>query len=102
MVFEHRASSPIGESIGGAIGGSTEPDGSVMDTPITTSAEVLTVDELAALLRLNRKTIYEALARGEIPGTRRIGRSYRVSRRAVLEWLSDGQVRVPRSRRQQA
>lgn len=58
---------------------------------------VLTVDELALLLRLNRKTAYEALARGEIPGARRIGRSYRISRDTVLDWLR-GQVRVSRKR----
>jgi excisionase family DNA binding protein len=60
---------------------------------------VLTVDELATLLRVNRKTVYEALSRGEIPGARRIGASYRILRGAVLEWLSSGQDRVARSRR---
>ena len=49
--------------------------------------DVLTVDELAALLRLNRKTVYEAVARNEIPGCQRIGRSIRFSRQAVLNWL---------------
>ena len=60
---------------------------------------VLTVDELAALLRVNRKTVYDALARGEIPGARRIGATYRILRDAVLEWLASGQDRVSRSRR---
>jgi excisionase family DNA binding protein len=60
---------------------------------------VLTVDELAALLRVNRKTVYDALARNEIPGARRIGASYRILRDAVLEWLASGQDRVARSRR---
>jgi excisionase family DNA binding protein len=59
---------------------------------------VLTVDELAALLRLNRKTVYDALARGEIPGARRIGGSYRILREAVIAWLGSGQVRVSRKR----
>ena len=58
---------------------------------------VLTADELAALLRVNRKTVYEALSRGEIPA-RRIGATYRIHRDAVLRWLSDGQGRAPRSR----
>jgi len=61
--------------------------------------EILTADEVAQLLRLNRKTVYEALARGEIPGARRIGRTYRIARSALLEWLANGQVRVSRSRR---
>ena len=60
---------------------------------------VLTVDEVAVLLRLNRKTVYQALARGEIPGALRIGRSYRIARSALLAWLADGQVRGSRSRR---
>ncbi len=59
---------------------------------------VLVVDEVAALLRVNRKTVYEALARGDIPGARRIGRTYRISRDAVLGWLH-GQARVSHSRR---
>jgi excisionase family DNA binding protein len=66
----------------------TEPQPSVMN-----------VEELAALLRVNRKTVYEALSRGEIPGARRLGATYRILRGAVLEWLASGQDRVARSRR---
>jgi excisionase family DNA binding protein len=60
---------------------------------------VLTVDELATLLRVNRKTVYAALSRGEIPGAKRIGATYRIHRDAVLEWLASSQDRVARSRR---
>jgi excisionase family DNA binding protein len=48
--------------------------------------EVLTADEVAALLRVNRKTIYEAAQRGEIPH-RRLGRRLVFERGAVLAWL---------------
>jgi excisionase family DNA binding protein len=48
---------------------------------------VLCVEELAALLRVNRKTAYDAVSRGRIPGARRIGRTIRIDRDAVLEWL---------------
>lgn len=51
---------------------------------------VLTVDELARLLRVNRKTVYEAFQRGEIPGGRRIGRAIRFARAVVLAWLAQG------------
>jgi excisionase family DNA binding protein len=61
--------------------------------------DVLTVDELAELLRVERKTAYAAIARGDIPGVRRLGRTIRISRASVLEWLGQGQVRAPRSRR---
>ncbi len=60
---------------------------------------VLIVDDLATLLRLDRKTVYAALNNGDIPGARRIGRTIRISRDAVLRWLADGQGRVPHSRR---
>jgi excisionase family DNA binding protein len=59
----------------------------------------LTVEELAKLLRFNRKTLYDALSRGEIPGARRIGGTYRISRDAVLAWFGSAQGRVSRSRR---
>ena len=55
---------------------------------------ILTVQELAAFLRVNRKTIYEALARRELPA-RRLGRTIRICREAVLKWLQ-GQDRVLR------
>jgi excisionase family DNA binding protein len=58
----------------------------------------MTVDELADFLRVERKTLYDAIARGELPGVRRIGRLIRISRVAVLAWLAEGQGRVSRSR----
>lgn len=61
-------------------------------------SSVLNVDELATLLRVNRKTVYDALSRGQIPGAIRIGGRYRILRNAVLDWLADGQGRASRSR----
>jgi excisionase family DNA binding protein len=49
--------------------------------------EFLKAEELAELLRLNRKTIYEAASRGEIPGAIRVGRVLRFRRDAVLAWV---------------
>ena len=49
--------------------------------------DILTVKELSDLLRLNVKTVYEAITNGEIPGCKRIGRNIRISRKAVLHWL---------------
>lgn len=66
--------------------------------PASTPPPILTVDELAVLLRVNRKTAYDAIAEGRIPGARRVGRAIRVSRDAVLQWLH-GQAREPRSSR---
>ena len=65
----------------------------------TDSTAILTVNELAALLRVERKTVYAAITRGDIPGVRRVGRSIRISRDAVLDWLRTAHVRVPHQRR---
>jgi excisionase family DNA binding protein len=58
----------------------------------------LTVDELASLMRVNRKTVYDAIARGEIPGVQSLGRVIRIHRRTVVDWLR-GEARVLRSTR---
>lgn len=49
-------------------------------------AEVLTLAEAAALLRVDEKAVRDLAARGGIPG-RRLGREWRFSRRALLAWL---------------
>ena len=48
---------------------------------------VITVDEVASLLRVNRNTVYDLFQRGEIPGGRKVGRIIRFSRDTVVEWL---------------
>ena len=60
---------------------------------------VITVDELAELLRVERKTAYAAVTRGEIPGVRRLGRCIRISRDAAMRWLGEGETRKRRGRR---
>jgi excisionase family DNA binding protein len=60
--------------------------------------EALTVDEVAHLLRVDRKSVYAMIQRHELPGVRRIGKAIRISRTAVVAWLRDGQS-APRSRR---
>jgi excisionase family DNA binding protein len=48
---------------------------------------VLTIDEVAVLLRVNRKTAYGLARRGKLPGCRRVGRCLRVHRDTLLAWL---------------
>lgn len=62
-------------------------------------SKTLTVDDLATLLGLNRKTVYDLIARGQLPGVRRCGRRIVAHRSTVLDWLRSGQGSVPRSRR---
>ncbi len=47
----------------------------------------ITADELAALLGVDRKTVYEGAARGEIPSVR-LGRRVLFARAAIDAWLS--------------
>jgi excisionase family DNA binding protein len=54
--------------------------------PTIIPLDILTADEVAALLHLDRKTVYAAAARGEIPH-RRIGRRLVFERGAIVEWL---------------
>ena len=63
--------------------------------PGRTLRAVLTVDEAAELLRVDRKTVYESIRRGELPGVVRLGRSIRIGRGALLEFLA-GKGRVSR------
>jgi excisionase family DNA binding protein len=58
-------------------------------------APVLKVPEMAKLLRVNRKTLYEMVRKNELPGARRVGHVIRIDRDAVLEWFK-GQGRVSR------
>lgn len=53
---------------------------------------MLTVDEVARLLRVDRKTVYEAVQRGELPGALRVGRVIRFNRDQLVGWTRQGRV----------
>jgi excisionase family DNA binding protein len=61
--------------------------------------QMLTVEEVANLMRVDRKTAYAAIAEGGVPGVRRIGRCIRVSRDVLLRWLEEGEAKLNRDRR---
>jgi excisionase family DNA binding protein len=54
--------------------------------------DVLTVDQLAQLLQIDEKTVRSLAAKGDLPG-RKLGRHWRFSRQAVLEWLANPKQR---------
>ncbi len=60
--------------------------------------QVLTVEEVADLMRVDRKTAYAAIAAGGVPGVRRIGRCIRVSRDVLLRWLEQGEAKQGRGK----
>ena len=51
--------------------------------------EVLNVDEVAEVLRMEERLVYSSIKRDEIPGVRRFGKRgiIRVSRRVFFDWL---------------
>jgi excisionase family DNA binding protein len=56
--------------------------------PLTASnaPAFLTVEEAAELLRVNRKTLYEAIRLDQVPGVARLGRILRIHRDTLLTW----------------
>ena len=57
------------------------------------SDEVLDVEGAARMLGISVNLVRELAARGELPG-RKVGRAWRFSRQALLQWLADWQARV--------
>ena len=53
-------------------------------TTLATLPDVITVREAAAILRVGRNQLYQAIARGEL-GAVRIGRSIRIPKHALLD-----------------
>lgn len=51
------------------------------------SAQIITVEELAALLKVSKPTAYEFVRRKDFPSFR-VGKSIRINKRCFEEWLS--------------
>jgi excisionase family DNA binding protein len=49
---------------------------------------LLTVADVAALLRTSRKAIYAMIERGQLPGVIRINRRVLVDQNVLLDWVS--------------
>ncbi len=48
--------------------------------------DILTIREVAALLKINEKTAYKLALAGEIPGFK-VGGSWRFERREIARWI---------------
>jgi excisionase family DNA binding protein len=55
--------------------------------PLTRLPEMLTVKEVATILRVGRNQLYQAVARGEVRAVR-IGRTIRIPKTALLDLLA--------------
>ena len=58
---------------------------------------LLTVDEVAALLRTTRKAIYAKVERGQIPYVRMSSRCLLFERDVLLAWLRERRAPSPRT-----
>lgn len=58
-----------------------------MNWEIETTEDVLTADDAARVLRVSAKTVKRMAGDGRIPG-QRVGRAWRFSKVAVLDWLA--------------
>ena len=56
---------------------------------------LLTIDDVAAVLRTSRKAVYAMAERGQLPGVVRIGRRLLVSRDDLLSWLDERRAASP-------
>ena len=60
---------------------------------------ILTVDDLAAVLRKTQKVVYIMAERNQLPGVVRIGRRVLFRLDALLDWLRQKSAPSPWSRR---
>ncbi|MBX3215176.1 MAG: helix-turn-helix domain-containing protein [Labilithrix sp.] len=56
---------------------------------------LLTVDDVAELLRTTRKAVYSRIERGLLPGVVRDGRRVLLLRDDVLEWILERRAATP-------
>lgn len=51
--------------------------------------EVLTIDELAAYLKVSKSTLYKLVQEGKVPG-QKVGKHWRFHRDVIEGWLGKG------------
>lgn len=68
--------------------GLDRPDGE--ESEPGTASELMTIDELTALLRKPKGSVYKMVASNRIPGKKKIGRDWRFLRSEVEAWLRRG------------
>ena len=60
---------------------------------------LLTIEEVAELLRTTPKAIYVMIARHRLPGVTRLGRRVLVRSDVLLDWLNQKSAPSPKERR---
>lgn len=65
-----------------------------MSTTTTTAADsgdILTIGEAADYLRISHESAYRFAQRGELPGARKVGGLWRISRAALVSYMVGGE-----------
>ncbi|MDP2318241.1 MAG: helix-turn-helix domain-containing protein [Acidobacteriota bacterium] len=57
---------------------------------------LLTVDEVADLLRTTRTAVYAMVARGQLPGVTRLGRRVLIRADELVKWLDQNRAPSPK------
>jgi len=66
-----------------------------MDMEHVAQVDLLTVQEVCKLLRLNRYTVYKLVEEGKLPAYR-FSNKYMFDRREVMEFLKKSRVEAPK------
>ena len=61
----------------------------------TNTNEVMTIDELAAYVKVSKSTLYKLVQNGKVPG-QKIGKHWRFRREAIDRWLDAESVEAQR------
>lgn len=61
-------------------------------TPQSFEQEILNIDDAAAFLGVSVKTFSKVLREGDVPG-RKVGREWKFSRQALIDWIGDARSR---------
>jgi excisionase family DNA binding protein len=61
-------------------------------------SEIMTIQEVATLLRISERTIYAMATEGRLPGAVKVGRSWRVLRPKLIAWLEENSASPPSRR----
>lgn len=64
-----------------------------------TYSEILTMDEACESLAIGKSTIYQMLNNGEIEGAFRIGKSWKIPRKAITDYINKRMQESRRSKR---
>lgn len=57
--------------------------------------KVLTIEELAAYLKISKSTLYKLVQKGEVPG-QKVGKHWRFRRDIIDQWLAEDTPAVKR------